>query len=139
MFVFLIIILIIETNKKKQSLKKKVFGGSSMLSTEGMGPYPLAYEDMGPYPLAHEDMGPYPLTDHSNLLGPSNYVGMSSGRMNYGTNSPMPLRRLVPERDSYRRHSAHGRITTAAGTYYCFVKFYSPINVICKKKLLLLT
>lgn len=102
-----------------------------MLSTEGMGPYPLTAEGMGPYPLSTEGMGPYPLTDHSNLLGPSNYVGMSSCRMNYGTNSPMPLRRFAPERDSYRRHSAHGRI--AAGTYYCFVIFFYSPTVMCKK------
>lgn len=93
-----------------------------MLSTEGMGPYPLT---------DHSNL----LTDHSNLLGPSSIVGITTCRMNYGTNtnsnayistnantnitytnntnnnSPMPPRRcLVPARDSFRRHSAHGRI-----------------------------
>lgn len=58
--------------------------------------------------------GEIPLTDSTNLLGPSSLVGIVPYRVNYGTNSPMPNRRQqtlsVAPRDSFRRHSAHGRI-----------------------------
>jgi hypothetical protein len=106
-----------------------------------MGPYPLSYGapttdgEMGPYPLDNYsygntattdgEMGPYPVSDQSNLLQP-NYSRSSSRPaynrgVNYGTTSqtnptshtPKPIRRHVPKRDSFRRHSAHGRIAQA--------------------------
>lgn len=101
-----------------------LFGGSSMLSSEAMM---QMTEGMGLYDPVTTETDSYPMDDHSNLLGTSNYGGMSSCRMNYGTNSPMPIRRCVPQRDSYRRHSAHGRITTPAGTFILVLFFTHQI------------
>ena len=109
-------------NKFEKNIIRKVFGSSTM---DG-------------------EMGPYPLSDHTNLLGPrytmignTGYCGAtvfggvnaaSAVRLNYGTNnshtstnisscSPMPTRRSMPKRDSFRRHSAHGRIVSSSGTF----------------------
>ncbi|KAH8302443.1 hypothetical protein KR044_006859 [Drosophila immigrans] len=76
-------------------------------------------------------MGPYPLSDSTNLLGPTSTSYMSGGvgggvagsssaacYTNYGTNiqTPVPNRKCYYNEsdygrdDSFRRHSAHGRI-----------------------------
>ncbi|XP_055373535.1 glucose transporter type 1 isoform X4 [Condylostylus longicornis] len=71
------------------------------------------------FSLMVEGMGPYPLNDSTNLLGPissnSNIPGVPTTcrYVNYGTNNsitPVPIRKCVYQRDSFRRHSAHGRI-----------------------------
>ncbi|XP_054732360.1 glucose transporter type 1 [Anastrepha obliqua] len=65
-------------------------------------------------------MGPYPLSDSTNLLGPTtSLAGSSTCYTNYGTNihTPMPVRKCHYEyaydRDSFRRHSAHGRMNAS--------------------------
>lgn len=82
------------------------------------------------FSLTVEGMGPYPLSDSTNLLGPgsSNYgpggvLGSGSGSgaggqcyTNYGTNlqTPQAARKChYDEVDDYsfRRHSAHGRMS----------------------------
>jgi hypothetical protein len=102
------------------------YGGT----TDGeMGPYPLSYGgtadgEMGPYPLENFNYGESPLTDQSNLLRPNNQKDSSQSsknRANYGTTAhtnptlsctPVLVRRYTAKQDSFRRHSAHGRIVS---------------------------
>ncbi|XP_037908761.1 glucose transporter type 1 isoform X5 [Hermetia illucens] len=76
------------------------------------------------FSLAVEGMGPYPLSDSTNLLGPSSYAFGTPATcryINYGTNdnTPVPKRKCYYNRDSFRRHSAHGRITSSAASERC--------------------
>ncbi|XP_055910923.1 glucose transporter type 1 [Eupeodes corollae] len=68
------------------------------------------------FSLTVEGMGPYPLSDSTNLLGPTSLAGSSTCHYtNYGTNinTPVPIRKCYYSRDSFRRHSAHGRICSS--------------------------
>lgn len=97
---------------------KKVFGPNSFfLTVEGMGPYPLSDSTnllMGPpQPIR------YNTTVTANPMNSMNTTNITSALascqyVNYGTNlnTPVPSRKCYYNRDSFRRHSAHGRMCT---------------------------
>lgn len=67
----------------------------------------------------------HPSRQHSRDRGghcnvPNSGGGSGCGERNaafqYGVNSPVPSRRAQERRDSFRRHSAHGRISSPSGT-----------------------
>lgn len=95
----------------KHSIKytKKVFGPNSFfLTVEGMGPYPLSDS-------TNLLMGPSPQPVRYNTTVTANTSALTSCQyVNYGTNlnTPVPSRKCYYNRDSFRRHSAHGRMCT---------------------------
>ncbi|GAB0092634.1 Glucose transporter type 1 [Sergentomyia squamirostris] len=107
-----------------QSMNSGIEHAALMISEEKTQHDSLFGTSLDPSAMALMTDGELPLTDSTNLLGPSSLVGIPY-RVSYGTNSPMPSRRqptksnAVTPRDSFRRHSAHGRICSQAASERC--------------------
>lgn len=61
---------------------------------------------------------------HGSHGSHGSHHGSSYGQRQYGKNfTPVPIRKSQSKRDSFRRHSAHGRIASPSGTVASFVEF----------------
>lgn len=78
---------------------------------------------------------PQPQHHHGSQYGGGSGGGGASRQKRhetaqYGDSSPLPIRKRKSRSDSFRRHSAHGRISSPSGTYNKYAQGYIYIYCI---------